>query len=398
MSELGDHPASFTAQVKDALEHIYDLGYLQNSPLAHELGSNETSLEIAGQRLRRELLAALETLRLATGASVRARQTRQYSLLDLRYVQMMTLRETAQEVNSSLRQVQRDLGRAIESLAAVMWARRASPASDQPATLTLSSLDTEIARLGSVSEPVAIGPLVQQAAQAVNPEAALRGVEIRVHQPDSTLTVSTERLLAELALINVLSQIVEHAEPGPLTVKTAGPARAPALTFHYTAALDGADNLPVINLQILQLCERISWRITEQDCQDDERIVSIQMPASQSMVLVIDDNEGLVELIGRYLTHHACQVAAATDAREGLQLAQTLRPDAIVLDVMMPEMHGWEVLQRLRNNPASRDTPVIVCSVITNPKLAQALGASLFLPKPISQQDVLSALHEVGVL
>ncbi|NLF01255.1 MAG: response regulator [Anaerolineales bacterium] len=398
MGEVYGHPASFTDQVKDALEHIYDLGYLQNLPLAHELSARDGGLEIAGQHLRRELLAALEAIQLSTGAPAPMRQARLYNLLDLRYVQMMTLRETAQEMNVSLRQVQRDLDHAIDSLAAVLWARRASSSSDSAPAPHVSSLDTEVARIGDVSAPVAIGPLMQQAAETIRPQAALRGIEIAYQPPDGGLTVSTERLLAELALINVLSQIVEQAEPGLVAVKIASAARAPALTFQYTLALEGGGNAPPINLQITQLCDRLGWRVVEQDNPDGMHTVCIQMAAGQPVLLVIDDNEGLVELIRRYLTQHACQVAAATDAREGLQLAQTLRPDAIVLDVMMPEMHGWEVLQRLRSSPVNRDTPIIVCSVIANPKLAQALGASRFLPKPISQQDVLSALRDVGVL
>ncbi len=267
MSEACGHPASFTEQVKDALEHIYDLGYLQNLPLARELSARDGALEIAGQHLRRELLAALEALRLSAGSSVHARQARVYNLLDLRYVQMMTLRETALEMNVSQRQVQRDLGHAVDSLAAVLWARRTAPTPDGASAANISSLDAEIARLGGSSASVAIGPLVQQAAQAISPQAALRGVEITFSPPDSSPTVSTERLLAELALINVLSQIVEQAEPGPVTVKIAGTARAPALAFQYTAALDRAGNAPLINLQITQLCERLGWHIAEQDHQ-----------------------------------------------------------------------------------------------------------------------------------
>ena len=115
-------------------------------------------------------------------------------------------------------------------------------------------------------------------------------------------------------------------------------------------------------------------------------------------VLVIDDNDGLVKLVQRYLTDRDCRVIAATNGEEGLRLAQELLPDAIVLDVMMPEMDGWELLQRLRNRPQTATIPVIICSVISDPELAYSLGAALSLPKPISRRDVMDALHQLGVM
>jgi len=65
---------------------------------------------------------------------------------------------------------------------------------------------------------------------------------------------------------------------------------------------------------------------------------------------------------------------------------------------MIPGMDGWEVLQRLRNGPQSAEIPVIMCSVLDSPELAYSLGASLFLPKPVSRDDVLSALSQLGVV
>jgi CheY-like chemotaxis protein len=115
-------------------------------------------------------------------------------------------------------------------------------------------------------------------------------------------------------------------------------------------------------------------------------------------VLVIDDNEGLVELLGRYLTGHNCRVTAATSGQEGLKLAQELLPDAIILDVMMPEMDGWEFLQRLRAQPQMGATPVIICSIFNDPELAYSLGASANLPKPVGRRDVLDVLRQLGVV
>ncbi|MCG8352254.1 MAG: response regulator [Chloroflexales bacterium] len=79
-------------------------------------------------------------------------------------------------------------------------------------------------------------------------------------------------------------------------------------------------------------------------------------------------------------------------------MAHELGPDVVVLDVMMPEMDGWEVLQRLRANASNRDLPIIVCSVFDDPELARSLEASLVLPKPIGRDDILTALRQFDVV
>jgi CheY-like chemotaxis protein len=61
----------------------------------------------------------------------------------------------------------------------------------------------------------------------------------------------------------------------------------------------------------------------------------------------------------------------------------------------MRTMDGWELLQRLRADPALHDVPIIVCSVLNEPELAAALGARHYLKKPVSQQQMLAAIREV---
>jgi CheY-like chemotaxis protein len=65
---------------------------------------------------------------------------------------------------------------------------------------------------------------------------------------------------------------------------------------------------------------------------------------------------------------------------------------------MMPEMDGWELLQRLRTAPQTAATPVIICSVFNDPELAYSLGASLFLPKPVKRDEVLAALCQLDIV
>jgi CheY-like chemotaxis protein len=149
---------------------------------------------------------------------------------------------------------------------------------------------------------------------------------------------------------------------------------------------------------LTQLAQRLGWTVTDGDLPGSRRQLVCYTGERCASVLIIDDNQGLVNLLQRYLTDQACRVLTAVNAQEGLRLAQEATPDAILLDVMMPGMQGWEVLQRLHNDPLTVSIPVIVCSVINEPELAQALGAALFLPKPIRQVDVLAALHQLAIV
>jgi CheY-like chemotaxis protein len=103
-------------------------------------------------------------------------------------------------------------------------------------------------------------------------------------------------------------------------------------------------------------------------------------------VLVIDDDAQARDLISRTLTRLGLQVVTATTGAEGLQLAHEIRPIAITLDVLMPDMDGWSVLAKLKADPAVAEIPVLVLSIVDNPELGFALGASEYLVKPIAAE------------
>jgi CheY-like chemotaxis protein len=70
-------------------------------------------------------------------------------------------------------------------------------------------------------------------------------------------------------------------------------------------------------------------------------------------------------------------------------------PDAIVLDVMLPDIDGWRLLMRLHQDERTRTIPVVVCSVVKEADLARSLGAARFLEKPVRPREFIRALDEV---
>lgn len=104
-------------------------------------------------------------------------------------------------------------------------------------------------------------------------------------------------------------------------------------------------------------------------------------------VLVVDDEQEFHDYLDNNLGHNFNFIHALR-AQEGLSLAKKYRPDVISLDVVMPEMDGWAMLNELKSDPNLQEIPVIMISMSSNKELGQALGAADYLVKPI-EPDVL---------
>lgn len=138
----------------------------------------------------------------------------------------------------------------------------------------------------------------------------------------------------------------------------------------------------------------VPGRKVEQESRVKLQTAEIQAMASGITVLVIDDEPTARDLVARYLAKHGFRVETATNGADGLELARTLRPDAITLDVLMPGMDGWAVLSALKADPNLADTPVIMLTMTDNRSLGFALGATDYLSKPIDRKRLLTLLEK----
>jgi CheY-like chemotaxis protein len=114
--------------------------------------------------------------------------------------------------------------------------------------------------------------------------------------------------------------------------------------------------------------------------------------AREATVLVIDDDVDFTLLLQRYLRGHPYHVLLANTAERAFQLAREQPPRIVLLDVLMPSQDGWDVLRRLRRIEETRTVPIVICSVLSDRALAESLGASALLPKPVTQRAVLAML------
>jgi signal transduction histidine kinase/DNA-binding response OmpR family regulator len=106
-------------------------------------------------------------------------------------------------------------------------------------------------------------------------------------------------------------------------------------------------------------------------------------------VVVIDDDPSARDLLQRYLSREGFDVATAAGGEEGVRLVRELQPAFITLDVMMPNMDGWEVLTALKADPQLREIPVIMVTMTNDRNLGFALGATDFMTKPIDKERLI---------
>jgi signal transduction histidine kinase/DNA-binding response OmpR family regulator len=118
----------------------------------------------------------------------------------------------------------------------------------------------------------------------------------------------------------------------------------------------------------------------------------------QKTVLVVDDDEGVRELLRFELQPYGVRVLQAADGPAGLRIAGEERPDAILLDVLMPNFDGWQTLRALKENPETREIPVVIVSVVENRAFGISLGAFDHLIKPVDRTALLLTLSRAGAL
>jgi signal transduction histidine kinase/CheY-like chemotaxis protein len=118
----------------------------------------------------------------------------------------------------------------------------------------------------------------------------------------------------------------------------------------------------------------------------------------QKTILVVDDDEGVRELLAFELKPHGVRVLQAADGSAGLAIARREKPDAILLDVLMPNLDGWQTLRALKNNPETSEIPVVIVSVVENRAFGVSLGAFDHLVKPVDRTALLLTLSRAGAL
>jgi CheY-like chemotaxis protein len=399
----------FARYVADALGRLHDRPYLEGHPLGELLGVGGRARD-PDIMLQRALVDAVRELRPPEGSPPGAAEWRRYQHLVLRHVEALPPPEVARRLGVSDRQARRDHHEAVESVVALLWARRrrADPDADGGDEAPDDVLADELTRIGSAppSGPIQLAEVLRDAADTVAPLAASRRVRIDLDLPTDPPPLAANTDALRHVLLGILSASVDWDPASHVLVRAADADGEVELRVAVRRSRgDGArdhlmprqpfrqgDHAPSLRAA-RRLAEMQGGSLRARVTEDGDLALRLRLKVFRpSTVLVVDDNPDFVRLFRRYVAAEPYRIVEAKIPDEAVTLAAALRPDLVMLDVMMPSQDGWRVLRQLKGEPATRDLPVVVCSVLREPALAHSLGAVDFLSKPITQPALLACL------
>lgn len=401
----------FLKQLRSDLNHLYDPDHLRRSPLA-VLFDVANRLDTPS-RLRRILTEAIEALEPASDEPPLSPAWFVYEPLFYRYVQRLSQQQVADQLGICARHVRRKQRAALEVLADRLWKQfglhtelreptRGEDARTQ-AEDDSSGLDDELAWLKDAPPDVTtdLSQVLPTAVGRARPLAVRYDTQLQVALEDALPNLTTHPVAFTQTLLNLLGVAIHRAPKGDVRVsaRLLGPAVqiqvrcSGAASLAQVATDSEADSIDMAR-RLTELC---GGRLEiSTDGYRKPFFATLFYPAqAQVSVLVIDDNVDTLRLFQRYVLDTRYHVTGSRNPETALDVAEKLSPQIIVLDVMMPQVDGWEVLVRVRQHPLTSHIPVIVCTILAQEELALSLGAHAFLHKPATRQDFLAILDQV---
>ena len=400
----------FDHLVRDALTNLYDTAALEVHSLASLFPRTPGDQASRAQHLRQLLLDAIAGLRPpGPEPSREAVEWRPYLVLYGRYVEGVSLpvfkpvsrsarASSAASMGAPYRPSQRLLWDQMQNTPALSARTDAGERAEDADAWGSSPRTFEISRESLELDEVVRG-VAGILARRVSGEGAALALDLGADLPH----VQADRVILRQILLSLIHYALQARADSDISLHTEALDDQVALDIRFRAVasvplvLQEEEALEPALYWVQRLDGALEW--TGPTSEAKTTCLRLSLPrARESLILVVDDQEAAIRMFGRYLSRADVRVIGVREPEQVLSLARNLAPAAITLDVMMPTMDGWEILQSLKADPETRDIPVIVCSVWDEPELADSLGAARFLKKPITQRDLWDVLVELRVL
>ena len=394
-------------QLRQVLSHLYDPSYRVPAGVAKMLA---VSPREPIKAIRPIVVAALQDLRPSADVPVHARAWRLYRVLSLRYLDQLTQEQVAQRLSITVRHLAREQALGIALLARYLWEnRRTASESPGPAEIVRAETSTgrpspsrqmeqELASLkrhapGAVAD---VGKALQDVVRLTQVLAKQHNVAISLVDIERGALADMHPSVLHQILVATISYAIRYRPDKGSSREIVLSSRVADDAVEINLSSPGLDRTrPPEDWVVYRLLASHGARITFQYEAGCPSTMAITLPLSRSIiVLVVDDNRDLVHFYQLCTVNTIYRIVSVSEGQRAFETIETAKPNIIVLDLMLPDMDGWELLAQLHEHPLSRSLPIIVCSVVREEELALALGAALCISKPVRRQRFRAALDQ----
>ena len=297
----------------------------------------------------------------------------------------------------------------------------------------------EAGRMDVNPKPFSLRQTLENIVESITPIVGEKNIEINQNIPADLPPLESDEIRVSQILQNLIGNAVKFTDAGSVTVSVASDHGKVFVRIADTGIGIGVNDLPYIfdefrqvdgtsarrhegtglGLAIARKAARmlggyiavqsalgkgstftLTLPVTWQEKVAVYEPIVIRKPPSvksaRKTILVVDDEPEMAAMISRYLLQEGYNTLTATSGADALELAARELPFAITLDIIMPDMDGWEVLQGLKKNPETKEIPVIIVSISEDKETGFALGAVGYVTKPVSQKLLISEIQKIG--
>ncbi len=388
--------------LRQTLRHLYDPVALRRSPLVSSLGLHPGDESTTSLRLL--LTKTIQSMKPSSSLPQSSKNWRIYQILTYRFVEQSTQKQVASELGLSIRQLRRLEVLALEALSEKLDSHKANTQVETQSPSPAPGADQELEFLSKapVNEMISIKQLIENIVHTIAPLFQSLGVNLDFTPPNIQTTIYGQAVSIRQGIINVLSALAQCVVDGRIGLEL---QQSDKMVFIRVEARSSVDTSYEANNQLVELI-KLGDRLLALSGGGMQMVaprvqacclnIKIDLPrSSHKVVLALDDNLDALRLIERYLTGSLYRLYSLQDPSGLISMAESVLPDVILLDVMLPGVDGWEVLERLREHPQLQKIPVVVSTILPQEPLAMALGAAAFIQKPVGQEVLLQTLDHL---
>ncbi len=384
----------FENLVKDALYNMFDYASLE-SHLLLDAGIKPPP-DYKGSRgnfLKNILVDCIESLKPQdVDYDFTSNEWRSYIILSQRFIENVNSTELAKKLFLGERQIRRNQKKAIRAVALILWNKIQSDNQDLP---------KEEINNGFVinRELINLNQVVQSVIDLLKNQFDQQSIDVRFMDPENIVTIKSDRIILRQIFIRIFHLFLQNRDFKQIKIYLDQKQDDIELVFQLPDSnIDLESILFYLHTQenmIQQWMNELNIQMDGCKALDCYEFIIRFVSQEKKLILVVDDQEPALKMYERYLSKTNYKIYGLSKATKVLNKAIDLKPSLILLDIMMPKLDGWEVLQSLRVNEKTKNIPIVVCSAWGEPDLAKSLGANHFLRKPIVQRELLTILESI---